>query len=120
MRRTFIVVALLICLLGTTGCALLRRSSSGVSHTPKQVLWQLREQVIQVARDVEDLNTSGLLSESRYRRMRAQVENVAASYNTVKHAYEVTQKLDASSLEGLRLSLAILTRELVAAKGGDA
>ena len=117
MKRLASLVILILVAATLSGCFLFRRPETDVSRTPNQVLWQLRTQVVQLSRDVEDLHVQNLISDARYGRLRRQVERAASEYNRLKRAYVVYQKLDASSVDAVRLSLSIVVRELATVKG---
>lgn len=115
--RTLVLIAVVVSMIGTTGCALFRRSNDGVSHTPNQVLWQVREQIIQVARDARDAHSLDLISDKRYAKVQAEITRAASRYNLAKRHFEITRRLKTNTLDDVRGIIALVAKMLVEKEG---
>jgi dGTP triphosphohydrolase len=101
-------------LVTVAGC---RRTSSQepTKKTPNQILWQIRDHIKQVAKDVKDAKDKQLINEDKYKELQVHVEEASKQYNHLKAHYALWKELDDTYRHKVTVTVLFVTTAL---KGG--
>jgi len=114
MRRRMVATMLVLMMsVSIMGCTLHRQGGQDeTKKTPNQILWQLRDHIKQVAKDVKDARDAKIITEKRYLLLRAKVEESAEYYNKLKAHYALWKELDDTYRHKITVALLFVAKDL--------
>lgn len=113
MRRTITVVLVMSLIVPLVGCHQ-TQSTKPTQKTPNQILWQMRDHIRQVAKDVKNAKDLQLIDEDKYVELQKHVETAAKYFNQLKSHYELWKELDDSYRSKVTVTLLFVAKELQA------